>query len=67
MAVPTSDNDRKNAARSMVTQSFYKDSIVSAYADVADTSYSNKTTALSALDDLYDAWDVAVTAIETLA
>lgn len=66
MAVPLSNNDSKNAARNLIAGSGYKDGMISAYNGIDATTYSGKSTALTAIDDLYDAWDAAVAAIEAL-
>jgi hypothetical protein len=68
MSVPTNDSDKKSAAFDGVSIAWNaSEQIQDAYWAVNATSYSNKGTALSAIDDLYDAWVAARSAVNGLS
>lgn len=68
MSVPTNDSDKKSAALDAVNIAWNASGQIQAsYWAVNATSYSNKGTALSAIDDLYDAWLAARSAVNGLS
>lgn len=68
MSVPTNDSDKKSAAQDLTILDFNAVGQINAcYYTVNATSYSNKSTALSALDDLYDALAAAKSAVNNLS
>lgn len=68
MPVPTNDSDKKSAAQDLIYLDFNASGEINGcYYTVNSTSYSNKSTALDALDDLSDALAAARTAVNNLA
>lgn len=68
MPLPTSDASKKNSARDIIAPAYnVSGQYDGAWELVNSTSYSNKQAALDAIDDLYDAYLAAISAIESLS
>lgn len=68
MSIPTSDAGKKSAAQGTVRIAFDGlDSLVNCYYLVDSTSYSNKATAKTSIEDAYDALVTAINSVDGLS